>query len=126
MAQSRSKLIRGNLKPLVPQPGQQLFNMSAISCLDHAIHFHGVDIVSRERSIMRHIDNARTFARNNTSEGGQPTGPIADYSRKTAEPAIRSEPAFNDSSEDGRIDVSTGKQEDDFFTAQLRQKTGQA
>jgi len=77
-----------------------------VASFDHTMNCHLGDIIAGESAIVRNIQDTASFFCNNPCKERESSRPIADGRGKSAETSIRSETAFDNSSEDVHVDVT--------------------
>jgi hypothetical protein len=87
----------------------KLGEMVVISRLDRAENVNGGNVGTSERAIVHNLFDARTSRRDLRREIGKATGPITDYGREAAKPAIGNQTAFDDATEHVGIDIAAAE-----------------
>ena len=90
---------------LSPKFGEMLM----ISRLDRTKDVNRRNVRTGERPIVHDLFDAGASRRDLRREIGKPTGPITDYSRESAKPAIGDQTAFDHATEHVGIDVAAAK-----------------
>ena len=87
----------------------KLSEVLVISRLDRTEDVNGRNVGTGERAIVHDLFDARASRRDLGREIGKATGPITDYGRESAKPAIGDQTAFDHATEHVGIDVAAAE-----------------
>src|SRR5205814_8500620 len=97
----------------------KLLNVGLVPRLHGAEDVDGSDVGAGEETVVGDFFHAAAGLGDERGEPGQAAGAVADDGREADQPAVDDQGAFDESAEDGEVNVAAREDQGDFFAGEV-------